>query len=1352
MHLASVFRSLPAMSTTSALVFVAAAAACSSQAHHETAPVEAAARPASEANANAAPTSIAVHIDRTEFHLRLDADGSVTQELREVYRVVAGNLPEPWASVYAFWRPWIDEPPEVNATVVRPDGTVSQLDPATVVDQPAPRDDGLISDARMRLAPLPGLTPGATVERKITTTTRDLFGAGRLVGLSLASAQPEASRIIVVDVPASLPLAWQGLNTDIEPRRETHGDRVVLTFERGAVEPYVGHEVLAPRDTDDQPVLRFSTAPSWRSVAAAWTARAENQIDASAVRSLALRLTRKQQGRDDKVRAVLAWVRSNVRYTGLELGAAAWVPTTTAEVLQRRYGDCKDLSLLVVAMLRSIGIAADVALVRTDGLDVTEQAPGLALFDHAIVRLRGRPNIWIDPTAPFSAYGEVPWNIAGRKALVARMNTARLIPVTPHAESTLETTVEIFFAPDGPARLVRTRRSDGTLYTDGRDAAAQSMDNYRQALETFAKEGHDSEENVSVEASDPFAPGPFREVLDIPDSHQAVTEGDAATAPLQVDLSTAALAGILYVSEHGGFDDRKDDLALVQPGRARVANVLHPPIGFRMDDLPADVDETIGPVHVALRWKRGDDRSVSAILGIEAGAGVLKPKDAERLVNDILPKVIDVRARFQNIVLAEIGKERYHTAVREAEAVLRTDPSPSARAQLAYALSIATFQEAALAEARTALAEAPDDVQVRNRATFVLLHNERGVEMGAGYPRDEALEIVLETIRRFPRDEWARRLRISIMRHAKDGLADGANVDREALLAEIRAYREETKATNYDGTLITLLVRKRVWKRVLEEMPEMDPSRERNAAWLSADIVVNGLGQSLRRAVTESRLDDETLGLTTQYLLATRQYEKVAGLFEWIDAKAGNPNARTFAAALRELRACHLERSDPRWTIVQLGLAGLGDTRVNIDRLFTEKPPEGVRRGLLHLGSGVAGAAGLANFDLKPMVCDVYASAVRADLQPVSGFGQLLTLRTEFPGITMPPPMIVRKRGKGWAIVPNPSPELAAAALDAHRRGNRARTEELVRVVARLDSNPPGVIRGERAGWYEMAPFYAARVAASAEATRAAARAFAEAQLDREDLNARQVVFATRTLTTALADAARQRRALGERLRKKEEPETQHLGMTVLVRALRDLGKFEAARRVLDTELSKRPHDVALLEMRELVAGDLGDFATARRIAAELAETLHDTDDEGGHLNNAAWYSIFNTADEEAARQAERSVELRATTASLNTLAAVYASLGRWDDAVRAMRRQVYAQSDVDAEELDPSYWFVRGRIAEAFNRPSTAAALYSRVEPAANGSADDTYPMAKARLKRLRRAPHSETSRGRRARIPLAR
>lgn len=108
-------------------------------------------------------------------------------------------------------------------------------------------------------------------------------------------------------------------------------------------------------------------------------------------------------GREQQVLAVLRFVQDQIRYFGIEIGASAEKPTDPSTVFSRRYGDCKDKSLLFVTLLRALGIEAYPVLVNTQARQtIADWLPAADIFDHciAVVRLNDQ-NWWLDPTAGY---------------------------------------------------------------------------------------------------------------------------------------------------------------------------------------------------------------------------------------------------------------------------------------------------------------------------------------------------------------------------------------------------------------------------------------------------------------------------------------------------------------------------------------------------------------------------------------------------------------------------------------------------------------------------------------------------------------------------------------------------------------------------------------------------------------------------------------------------------------------------------------------------------------------------------------------------------------------------------------
>ena len=107
---------------------------------------------------------------------------------------------------------------------------------------------------------------------------------------------------------------------------------------------------------------------------------------------------------EDAARAVYDWVTANIRYIAVYLDPNdGWVPHQAQTVLDHGYGDCKDHVVLMQAMLGSLGIRAEAAMI--DWGDRTTEAPlWVPQFNHAIVYLPAFQR-YLNPTDPYARYG-----------------------------------------------------------------------------------------------------------------------------------------------------------------------------------------------------------------------------------------------------------------------------------------------------------------------------------------------------------------------------------------------------------------------------------------------------------------------------------------------------------------------------------------------------------------------------------------------------------------------------------------------------------------------------------------------------------------------------------------------------------------------------------------------------------------------------------------------------------------------------------------------------------------------------------------------------------------------------------
>jgi transglutaminase-like putative cysteine protease len=104
-----------------------------------------------------------------------------------------------------------------------------------------------------------------------------------------------------------------------------------------------------------------------------------------------------------RILTALRFVQDEVRYLGIESGVGSHQPTDPSEVLRRRFGDCKDKTLLLATLLGNTGLSATPALVSSSYRSgVAQRLPSPGAFNHVILQVEtGDATHWLDATRSY---------------------------------------------------------------------------------------------------------------------------------------------------------------------------------------------------------------------------------------------------------------------------------------------------------------------------------------------------------------------------------------------------------------------------------------------------------------------------------------------------------------------------------------------------------------------------------------------------------------------------------------------------------------------------------------------------------------------------------------------------------------------------------------------------------------------------------------------------------------------------------------------------------------------------------------------------------------------------------------
>ncbi|MBL7687380.1 MAG: DUF3857 domain-containing protein [Bdellovibrionaceae bacterium] len=173
-----------------------------------------------------------------------------------------------------------------------------------------------------------------------------------------------------------------------------------------------------------------------------------------------------------RMATVAALVAERFRYFGdWRRRAGGHLPRSLAEIAETGYGDCKDMSLTVVAIARAIGLKADLAWVWRGEVPPGPKSyilPSEASFNHAIARVEDGDRVfWVDATNPVAMPdGKVLADIADRQAFVLSKSGSRLerTPELKVTDSVIDVAMDIRFLDSGSVAM------DGHFIQRGRAA------------------------------------------------------------------------------------------------------------------------------------------------------------------------------------------------------------------------------------------------------------------------------------------------------------------------------------------------------------------------------------------------------------------------------------------------------------------------------------------------------------------------------------------------------------------------------------------------------------------------------------------------------------------------------------------------------------------------------------------------------------------------------------------------------------------------------------------------------------------------------------------------------------------
>ena len=305
----------------------------------------------------------------------------------------------------------------------------------------------------------------------------------------------------------------------------------------------------------------------------------------------------------DKIKNTYAWVQNNIRYVAFEEGISGHQPDKPAEVVRKRYGDCKGMALLLKTLLVAQGFDARLTDVGTrEASCLMSEIPTLAAINHAICTLEWQgKTYYLDATCNHIPLGHIPSNVQGMEVMVEEPGGApslRTVPVLPASDNCDSVHISLVMNEE----LVLTGEISRHLKGDMKEFLLSAYDSQEaQRRLMFERNALNDNDHANQVTDATWQDKDCRSKWAVltgkmTDSHSVeLLEGELF---IELDPDNMLFTNPIDTAK------RKNDYILLMPCRLVREVVLQLPDGYRLDELPEGFSQQGQYADLSCSWLR----------------------------------------------------------------------------------------------------------------------------------------------------------------------------------------------------------------------------------------------------------------------------------------------------------------------------------------------------------------------------------------------------------------------------------------------------------------------------------------------------------------------------------------------------------------------------------------------------------------------------------------------------------------------------------------------------------------------------------------------------------------------------
>jgi len=395
-----------------------------------------------------------------DINVKVNEDWSYVTNVRKKLKVLKTEARD-LGEIPLYYENGREKITNIKAFTVTPDN--KRRDYSKIQDLNIYEGYPMYSDSMIKVVTLPNVTVGSTLEHEFTITSKGLPVKNAFwYSFHMDAPVPMKELNFSITMPKSLGIKYKEFGLTRKPRITENKSTITYSWAVRDIEGTKNDEDYLPLPTPEsiKEGFEFSSIKSWQEVSDWYSSLVKKNLKTTPEIEAAVKnITAGCATIKEKTISILEYIQKDFRYVSMSFGDHTLEPHPTDIVFKNKYGDCKDLSLLCMAMLKAAGIDSNICFFNIESSinDPQYDLPIPSLFNHVIILVKDpkEGDFYVDPLLDGYDIGQYPISYQGAYTFIITEGGNRFgrFPVFDEKRNYTTANRTVFIGKDGSALI-----------------------------------------------------------------------------------------------------------------------------------------------------------------------------------------------------------------------------------------------------------------------------------------------------------------------------------------------------------------------------------------------------------------------------------------------------------------------------------------------------------------------------------------------------------------------------------------------------------------------------------------------------------------------------------------------------------------------------------------------------------------------------------------------------------------------------------------------------------------------------------------------------------------------------------